>query len=97
MKHKIISISKAKAKLLELTRRTNEDGEAFLLTKDGEPISALVPLDLYESLLETADVLNDKESIKNLEKALKNEAQGHLWKRDQKGRWVRAGKRKKSA
>lgn len=55
----MISVSKAKQRLLELARRTEERGESFILIKDGEPISALMPFDEYESLLETLDLLED--------------------------------------
>ena len=97
MRHKIISVSKAKAILLELTRRADEEGEAFVLTKDGTPVSVLIPLELYDSLIETADVLNDKSSVKNLEQALDDESKRRLWKRDSKGRWSKVEKRRKSA
>ena len=97
MRHKIISVSRAKARLLELAREVNEEGEAFLLTKDGEAIAALVPMADYEALLETSDVLSDSDTLKNLEQALEDEKKGRLWKRDKKGQWSRVpakGKRR---
>ena len=96
MRHKIISVSKAKARLLALTREINEDGEAFLLTKDGEPVGALVPLADYEALLETADVLASDATVNLLEKALDDEKKGRLWKRDKKGQWTRVRTKGKS-
>jgi prevent-host-death family protein len=51
MRHEILSVSKAKARLLDLTRKIQEDGRAYVLTRDGEPVSALVPIEDYESLL----------------------------------------------
>ena len=95
MRHKLIAISKAKAKLLELTRKVSGEGEAYVLTKDGEAIGALIPMEIYESLLETSDVLADQETLKNLEAALKDEKTQNLWKRDKNGRWVKL--KKKSA
>ncbi len=73
MKQKIISVSKAKAKLLELMRKVHEDGQAFLLTKDGEAVGALVPMQEYEALLETAEIMIDLEAFKDLEAALEDE------------------------
>ena len=95
MRHKLIAISKAKSKLLELTRRVSEQGEAYVLTKDGEAIGALIPMENYEAFLETSDVLADQETLKNLETALSDEKSGKLWKRDADGRWLKS-KRKKS-
>lgn len=97
MRHKIISVSKAKSKLLELVRNANEAGEAYLLTKDGEPIGALVPLEDYEALLETADVLSDPNTLKDLEQALEDEKKSRLWKRDSKGQWIKNKKKSKPA
>mgnify|MGYP003353628674 CR=1 FL=1 len=94
MRHKIISVSMAKSKLLELVRNANEAGEAYLLTKDGEPIGALVPLEDYEALLETADVLSDPNTLKDLEQALEDEKKSRLWKRDSKGQWIKNKKKR---
>ena len=71
----MISISKAKQKLLELARRNQELGESFILIKDGEPVSAMLPFDEYELLLETLDILEDEPDIlaklKRTEKEMK--------------------------
>jgi PHD/YefM family antitoxin component YafN of YafNO toxin-antitoxin module len=59
----LISVSKAKQRLLELARRAHDQGESFILLKDGEPVSAMLPFDEYESLLETLDILEDEPDI----------------------------------
>lgn len=59
----MISVSKAKQRLLELARRSHDFGESFILLKDGEPMSAMLPFDEYESLLETLDILEDDPDI----------------------------------
>jgi prevent-host-death family protein len=89
MRHKILSVSKAKAKLLELTRKVDEEGEAYLLTKDGEPVSALVPVEDYEALSETLNILADHKTMKDLAAALDDEKRSRLWKRDKGGKWIR--------
>ena len=58
-----INISKAKQKLLELARRNEKAGESFIIIKDGEPVSALIPFDEYESILETLDILKKEPDI----------------------------------
>jgi prevent-host-death family protein len=88
MRHEILSVTKAKAKLLDLTRKVQEDGRAYILTRDGEPVSALVPIEDYESLLETMEVLADKETMQNLNAALDDERHGRLFKRDKNGKWL---------
>lgn len=75
----------------------NEDGEAYVLTKDGETVGALIPMENYESFLETSDVLADGETLRNLETALKEEKVGNLWKRDKSGKWSRLKKKTTAA
>lgn len=81
----LITISKAKQKLLDLARRNQEMGESFIILKDGEPISALMPFDEYESLLETLDILETEPDIlKKLKKAQKEIALGQykIWRKN---------------
>ena len=89
MRQKIISISQAKAKLLGLAREVDEQGVAYLLTKDGIPIGALVPMEDYEALLETQDVLSEPETLAALKSALQDEKKKRLWRRDTSGRWTK--------
>jgi antitoxin YefM len=88
MRHEIMSVTKAKAKLLDLTRKVQEDGRAYILTRDGEPVSALVPIEDYESLLETTEILADEKTMQDLNAALADEQHGRLFKRDKEGKWV---------
>lgn len=79
----MISVSKAKQKLLELARRSHDLGESFILLKDGEPVSAILPFDEYESLLETLDILeDDPEILSRLKRAEKEIKRGKyaVWK-----------------
>ena len=83
----LITITKAKQKLLELARRNEELGESFVILKDGNPVSALVPFEEYEALLETLDILETEPDIlKKLKAAEKEIASGTygVWKRNVK-------------
>jgi prevent-host-death family protein len=89
MRHQIISLSKAKEQLLALARQVNEEGRAFVLTKDGVPVGALVPMEEYEALSETSEVLANSNVIRSLKKALEEEKAGKLWNRDKSGKWIK--------
>lgn len=81
---KIISITQAKQRLLELARRNTELGESFVVVKDSVPVSALIPFDEYEAMLETLDILESEPDIlKKLKKSEKEMSRGKftLWKR----------------
>ena len=70
---KIISISAAKQNLLKLARRNKELGESFVIVKDSEPISALIPFDEYESLLETLSILEAEPDVQKKLRATEKE------------------------
>jgi prevent-host-death family protein len=79
----MLSITKAKQQLLELARRNEETGDSFILIKNGEPVSALLPFEEYESLLETLDILEtEPDIVKKLKAAEKGIGAGHYttWK-----------------
>jgi PHD/YefM family antitoxin component YafN of YafNO toxin-antitoxin module len=90
MHQKIISLSKAKAKLLEIARTVDDYGEAFIFTKDGEPIGAFIPMNEYESYLETSEIMADRNLMKDLKEALAQEKKGQLFRRTKLGKWVKA-------
>lgn len=94
MKHKFVTVSQAKSKLLELTRKVDEEGQAYLVTKDGVPVAALVPLEEYESWLETNEIMSDSDLMKSLEAALEDEKKGKLFSRDSSGKWIPHKKKK---
>jgi prevent-host-death family protein len=96
MKHKYISVSHAKARLSELTREVHEEGSAYLLTKDGLPVSVLVPVEEYSALIETDEILSNTKLMDDLKSALDDEKCKRLWLRDKRGKWVKA-KRSKTA
>ncbi len=79
----LVTITKAKQKLLELARRNQELGESFVILKDGIPVSALLPFDEYEALLETLDILeSDPDILRKLKAAEKEVSAGKytVWK-----------------
>ena len=80
--------------MCERFRRTRR---AYVLTRDGEPVSALVPIEDYESLLETMDILADKKTMRDLTAALADERRGRLFIRDKSGRWLKYKKVKRVA
>jgi len=66
----LISVTEAKNKLPELTRRNQRLGESFVIVKNSNPVSALIPFEEYESFLETLDILEtEPDIVKKLKKA----------------------------
>ena len=56
-----VTLSEAKAKLARILVEVSEVGEHVLITRSGKPVGVLLPVDEYEGLLETLEILADSE------------------------------------
>jgi prevent-host-death family protein len=65
----ILPITKVKRNLLDIIKRMEQEETTIALTKNGEPVSVMMPLSRYEALLETIDILSDKQIVKSLEQS----------------------------
>lgn len=92
MRHHILSVTEAKVKFLELARSLEQEGRAYVLTKNGLAVGALVPMEDYEAMVETLEILDNPSLMKKIRKALKQEKKGQFWELGPKKKWVRAKK-----
>lgn len=65
----ILPVTKVKRNLLDIIKRMEEEETTIALTRNGEPVSVMMPLSRYEALLETIDILSDKQILQSLEKS----------------------------
>ncbi|MFH1177473.1 MAG: type II toxin-antitoxin system Phd/YefM family antitoxin [Acidobacteriota bacterium] len=56
-----VPLSEAKTHLARLLKEVEELGERITITRSGRPVGVLLPLDEYEGLLETLEILADSE------------------------------------
>jgi len=68
---KILPITKVKRSLLDIVKLMNEEEQTIALTRNGEPVGVMMTIERYESLLETIEILADKEILQSLEKSKK--------------------------
>ncbi len=73
-----VSVTQAKAQLLDLVRRLGSQHDSVGITKDGVPTAVLLSMEYFEGLMETLEILSDQKTIRSLRQSLK---QG------QTGRW----------
>ena len=78
-----IPASKAKTYFSQLLRRIREHHESFAITQRGKIEGVLLSIEEYESLIETLDILSDKEMMKSIERGLKDEKTGRLFTHDE--------------
>jgi prevent-host-death family protein len=79
----ILPVTKVKRDLLAIIKSMEEDDATIALTRNGEPVSVMMTLSRYESLLETIDILSDKPILKSLEKSKKDFESGRVLSHDE--------------
>ena len=79
----IFPITKAKRNLLDIIKRMDEEDETIAITKNGEPVGVMMCMSRYEALLETIEILGDKEILRSLEESKKGFASGRVFGHDE--------------
>ena len=67
---KTLSVSEAKMKLNGLVEGVSEREDELVLTKNGRPVAAVVPIAVYEGWKETAAVKADHELLDEIQRGL---------------------------
>jgi len=73
-----VPLSKAKASLSELVRRVREEHESFAITHRGKVEAVLLSIEEYESLIETLEILSNRDLMARLGRGLRDEKAGRL-------------------
>jgi len=75
---KTLPITKARYKLKDLSKEfaREKEPEAVAVTRRGEPILAVMPWDLYESLIETLEIMGDKDLMEGLQQSIREIKEG---------------------
>lgn len=67
---KTVAVRELRANLSSLLDEVSNRRDHVLVTRNGVPAAALVPIDEYEALEETAEILSDPDAIAALEEGL---------------------------
>jgi prevent-host-death family protein len=67
---KTVPVRELRANLSSLLDEVSDRRDHVLVTRNGVPAAALVPIDEYEALEETAEILSDPDAIAALEEGL---------------------------
>jgi antitoxin YefM len=67
---KTVPVREFRANLSELLRDVADRRDHVLVTRNGKPAAALVPIDEYEALEETAEILSDADALVAIEAGL---------------------------
>jgi len=73
-----VPLSKAKALLSEFVRRVREEHESFAITHRGRVEGVLLGIEEYESLIETLEILSDRDLMVSIRRGLKDVKAGRV-------------------
>jgi antitoxin YefM len=71
-----VSVTQAKAQLLDLVRQLQKRQDTVGITRDGVPAAVLLSMEHFEGLMETLDILSDSKTIRPLRRSLKQAKAG---------------------
>jgi len=63
-----LSLKELRPELPRVIESIDEKFDRFIITKRGKPVVVMMSIDDYESLIETLEILEDKETMKRLRK-----------------------------
>lgn len=66
-----LSISQARTQLTRLAGRLRARREAVEVTSRGKPVLAILPWELYESMVETMEIMADQELMADVRQGIK--------------------------
>jgi prevent-host-death family protein len=72
-----LTASAAKEKFLSLIRESHDFGSSYTITHNGKPYAVLLSTDEYEGLLETLEILKDRNATEQLLTAVKAADEGN--------------------
>ena len=73
-----IPIVKARAMLTQLPELLSAANRAVALTRRGKPVLALMPWELFESIVETMEIMGDRELMDALRQGIRDVQEGSL-------------------
>lgn len=75
----IVPLSQAKARFSSLVRKIREERGIYGITHRGKPEGVLLSVEEYETLIETVEILSDRELMASVDRGLADEKAGRLY------------------
>ena len=73
-----IPIVQARAMLTQLPERLSVENRAVALTRHGKPVLAVMPWELFESIMETMEIMGDVDMMAALRESIEDVREGNL-------------------
>ncbi|MBW1791000.1 MAG: type II toxin-antitoxin system Phd/YefM family antitoxin [Deltaproteobacteria bacterium] len=75
----ILPVTKVKRELLDLLKVMEEEDSAITLTRNGEAVGVMMTPRRYQALLETIEILGDKETMETLRASARDFKAGRVY------------------
>ena len=73
-----LPITEAREELTALPGKLSASHETVTVTRRGKPVLAILPWEEYEALVETLEIMSDKDLMTSLQQGIKEAKQGKL-------------------
>ena len=73
-----IPIVQARAMLSQLPEQLSAENRAVALTRHGKPVLAVMPWELFESIMETMEIMGDADMMAALRESIEDVREGNL-------------------
>ena len=67
-----MSIAKARAMMSQLPEILSSENQAMAVTRHGKPVMAMMSWDLFESIMETMDIMGDPDLMTALRRSIED-------------------------
>ena len=78
MQGKTYSISEIREQITHLPEWFEQNPEVVAVTRYGKPVMAILPWELYESIIETLEVMSDAELMASFRRGVKDMEEGRI-------------------
>ncbi len=72
------TLSEVKAHLPQILTEVEDLGESVVVTRSGRPAGVILPVDEYEGLMETLEILSDSEALEGIRRGLADIESGNV-------------------
>ncbi len=78
-----VTLKELRPQLPKIVSRVDTRGDRYVVTKRGKPAIMMMSIDDYDSLMETLDIVSDKQAMKRIKQAKQEIAAGKTVSWDQ--------------
>lgn len=71
-----VTLKQLRPNLPDIIENVDEHLDRYIIAKHGQPIAVLLSIDDFESLVDTAEEMEDKDNLKRIQKGIRESRKG---------------------